>query len=403
MIENLSVIAAFGAGLLSFLSPCVLPLIPSWLGIIGGSPVSGGRPKPITRTASFILGFTVIFIILSIIFSVFFILMSEVFLYINIIAGIIVIILGLNILFNFLSFLNFEKRLNPKNKPRGIIGAFFAGAAFGAGWTPCIGPVLTGILVLAAQSGGVPRAALYLFFFSAGLGLPFLLASVFYNAFLKVSAKLRSQLFLIQRISGVLLIVLGVLIATGLYQTFSAFAAQLQPSFTDTSRTFNGNIDRTISEEVIRAFNEAGIPVADEGIDIIDFTLPMPDGREFTLSHLRGKAVFLNFWATWCPPCREEMPSMEALYQRFKDNGLEIAAINLGETGPMVSAFMNEYNLSFPAVLDLRSGIGSMYGVRAIPTTFIIDRRGLIVARLVGSIDWYTPGVIAAFEALLAQ
>ena len=406
MSENLSIIAAFGAGLLSFLSPCVLPLIPSWLGIIGGSPVSGDRPRPIVRTVSFISGFTVIFIILSIIVSVTFNLMGGVFRYINIIAGLIVIILGLNILFNFLSFLNFEKRFNLKNKPRGIIGAFLAGGAFGAGWTPCIGPILTGILILAAQSGGIPRAALYLFFFSAGLGLPFLLASIFYNAFLKISAKLRSHLPLIQKISGILLIVLGVLIATGLYQIFSAYAARLPLSGVGSQRVndtlaVQENLDRRVSEEVIMAFQRARLPYVLEGIDIIDFSLPSLDGTEITLSGLRGKVVFLNFWATWCPPCRDEMPSMEALYQRLKDKGLEILAVNIREPRNEVSAFMNQYNLSFPAVLDSSGSIGSMYSPHSIPTTYIIDKRSLVVSRLVGSIDWYTPEIIAAFEALL--
>ena len=402
MSENLSIIVSFGAGLLSFFSPCVLPLIPSWLCIVGGSPVSaadGYRPKPVARTVSFIFGFSAVFIIFSIVFSVTFNLMGGIFRYLNIIAGLIVIILGFNILFNFLSFLNFEKRIHLKNNPRGIIGAFLAGAAFGVGWTPCVGPILTSILILAAQSGGIPHAAVYLAFYSAGLGLPFLVASFCYNAFIKVSQKLRSHLVLIQRISGVLLIIIGILIAAGVYQAFSSFTSRLHTN--DTS--VQANIDRRVSDEVISAFREARIPVVAEGIDIIDFTLPFLDGTDFTLSDLRGKVVFLNFWATWCPPCRDEMPSMESLYQRFKDSGLEIIAVNLLESRREVSAFMEQYNLSFPAVFDLRGSVGSTYGAHAIPTTYIIDRRGLAVARLVGSIDWYTPSVIAAFEALLAE
>ena len=234
MTENLSVFIAFGAGFLSFLSPCVLPLIPSWLCIIGGSPMTRAAdsdtenmPRPVARTVSFIFGFTAVFVILSIIFSTTFSLMGS-FRYINLISGAVVIILGLNIIFNFLSFLNYEKRLHLKNKPKGIVGAFLAGGAFGAGWTPCIGPVLTGILVLAASSGGIPRAALYLLFYSAGLGFPFLLAAFFFNAFVKISAKLRAHLPLIQRISGALLIVIGVLIVTGHYQVLSVMAARWQ-------------------------------------------------------------------------------------------------------------------------------------------------------------------------------
>jgi len=236
MIENISIFIAFGAGVLSFLSPCVLPLIPSYLCIIGGSPLTGNseyRPRPIARTLSFISGFSVVFIILSVIFSSTVKLMSGVSRYINLISGIIVIILGLNIIFDFLSLLNYEKRFHLKEKPKGIIGAFLAGGAFGAGWTPCVGPVLTGILFLATNSGSIPRAVLYLVFYSAGLGLPFLLAAFFFNAFVKFSAKLRKHLPLIQRISGTLLIVIGILIIKGDYKTFNILAAKWQAKLSD--------------------------------------------------------------------------------------------------------------------------------------------------------------------------
>jgi cytochrome c-type biogenesis protein len=231
MIENFSVLIAFGAGFLSFLSPCVLPLIPSYLCIIGGSPMAGDteyRPRPIARTVSFISGFSAVFIVISIIFSTTITLMNGFFQYINLISGVVIIVLGLNIIFNFLSLLNYEKKLHLKNKPKGITGAFLAGGAFGAGWTPCVGPVLTGILLMAVNSGSIPRTVLYLIFYSAGLGLPFLLASFFFNAFIKISARFRTHLLLIQRISGALLIVIGILIVTGHYRVFYSLAAQWQ-------------------------------------------------------------------------------------------------------------------------------------------------------------------------------
>jgi len=231
MSENLSIFIAFGAGVLSFLSPCVLPLIPSYLCVIGGSPLTGtaeNTPRPIARTVSFILGFSVVFIVLSVIFSSTIIFMGGIFRYINLISGVIVIILGLNIIFDFLALLNYEKRFHLKNKPKGIAGAFLAGGAFGAGWTPCVGPVLTGILFLATNEGSIYRAVLYLVFYSTGLGLPFLLAAFFFNAFVKVSAKLRTYLPLIRRISGVLLIVIGIMIVRGDYQAINILTAKWQ-------------------------------------------------------------------------------------------------------------------------------------------------------------------------------
>ncbi|MDR2700946.1 MAG: cytochrome c biogenesis protein CcdA [Spirochaetaceae bacterium] len=236
MNEYPSVLLVFTAGLLSFFSPCVLPLIPSYLSILGGAgnitpsskeekSAKRNRPVLLITTLSFILGFTAVFIVLSIIISATFLLMGGVSRYIRITAGIVVIVLGLNILFDFLSFLNYEKRLRLAGKPRGLAGAFLAGAAFGAGWTPCIGPILAGVLLLAGQSGKAGIAALYLALYSLGLGLPFLLAAAFFDRFL-VSAKwFRARLPLIKKISGILLIIMGILILTG---HFSALNAVLQ-------------------------------------------------------------------------------------------------------------------------------------------------------------------------------
>ena len=161
--------------------------------------------------------------------------------------------------------------------------------------------------------------------------------------------------------------------------------------------------DKKIPEKTAAAFTEAGIKPAAQGIDPVDFTLPLLNGANITLSHYKGKVVFLNFWATWCGPCRSEMPSMEAVYQIFKNRDFEILAVNLGESKEKVSSFMNQNNLTFPAVLDEKQITGSYYNVRAIPTTYIIDKRGLIIACLVGSIDWNTPKVIAAIEAALGE
>ncbi|MDR3020273.1 MAG: cytochrome c biogenesis protein CcdA [Treponema sp.] len=229
MNGNLSVFLAFSAGVLSFLSPCVLPLIPSWLCIIGGSSMTSAdpeqKPRPVAKTICFVLGFSAVFIIFSIIFSVTFILMGGVSKYITIAAGIIVIILGLNIIFDFISLLHFEKRFQLKNKPSGMIGSFIAGCAFGAGWTPCIGPVLTSILLLAGQSGGVLLAVIYLTFYSAGLGLPFILASFFFDIFIRLSKKFENYIPVIQRVSGVVLIVIGILIITGHFQLLSSITS----------------------------------------------------------------------------------------------------------------------------------------------------------------------------------
>ena len=227
MTEDISLFLAFSAGLLSFLSPCVLPLIPSYLSILGG--VGLGRSRLILAAAGFVLGFSTVFITLGILVSATFSLMGGLLTYINRAAGIIVIILGLNVIFDFLSFLNYEKRpflskrLHEAPHLGNIPAAFIAGAAFGAGWTPCIGPILTSILFLAGQSGKIPAAACYLAVYCAGLALPFLFAAIFFDLFLKHSSRFRSHFPLIRRVSGILLIFMGIMILTGSYSVLNAW------------------------------------------------------------------------------------------------------------------------------------------------------------------------------------
>ena len=156
------------------------------------------------------------------------------------------------------------------------------------------------------------------------------------------------------------------------------------------------------SSALSRAFEHAGLRTLKESIPARDFSLPVAStGVSQSLSGLKGKAVFLNFWATWCGPCRSEMPSMEALYNKYREKGLEMLAVNIMEQKAEVLGFMEENGLSFPAALDIDGRVSNSYGIQSIPTTFIINREGNIVLRLVGSIDWDRPEIHAAIEELL--
>ena len=163
----------------------------------------------------------------------------------------------------------------------------------------------------------------------------------------------------------------------------------------------------TPASDMTKAFADAGVPLLKETVSIRDFSLPLAEplspGGTQSLSALKGRVVFLNFWATWCGPCRSEMPSMESLHNRYSERGLEILAVNSGENTPEVLAFMKDNKLSFPTVLDMDGKVTMTYGVQAIPTSFIINREGRIIARKVGSIDWDSPKVRAALEILLSE
>jgi cytochrome c-type biogenesis protein len=227
MTEGFSLIVVFAAGLLSFLSPCVLPLIPSYLSILGGLGIEKETDKNrlIFSAAGFVLGFSALFIILGILVSKTFFLMGGISVYINQAAGIIVIVLGLNVIFDFIKFVNYEKRpfLQKwmKKGIRGVFAAFLAGAAFGAGWTPCVGPILTSVLLMAAQDGKTGTAVFFLAVYSAGLAVPFILAALFLDFFIERGSTLRKHLPLIRRVSGILLIIIGLMILAGKYSALN--------------------------------------------------------------------------------------------------------------------------------------------------------------------------------------
>lgn len=135
-----------------------------------------------------------------------------------------------------------------------------------------------------------------------------------------------------------------------------------------------------------------------------DFTLPDLDGNEVSLSDFKGKVIFLHFWATWCPPCRNEMPSVEVLYQKLKDKDFELLAVSLDRQGSSaVEPFIRDYGLTFPILLDLDGKVARTYKVRGIPSTFIVDKEGLIAERVVGARDWTASDSIKKFLSLIEK
>ncbi len=135
-----------------------------------------------------------------------------------------------------------------------------------------------------------------------------------------------------------------------------------------------------------------------------DFTLSTPSGTSLSLAELRGKVVLLNFWATWCVPCRKEMPAIEALYQRYKDRGLEVVAISLDKLAAApVEAFVQEVGVTYRIVLDPTWATARTYGVRGLPATFLLDRAGNVVMRELGERDWMEEAKQQAVEGLLQE
>jgi peroxiredoxin len=150
-------------------------------------------------------------------------------------------------------------------------------------------------------------------------------------------------------------------------------------------------------------YRSQGIQPPQEEVEAPDFSLSDPDGRTVRLRDYRGRHVFLNFFATWCGPCREEMPAMERLHQTYKGKGLTVLAVDLQEGPRQVAKFVRELRLSFPALLDREGAVSHEYAVRGLPVTFLIAPDGRIVWRAVGSREWDGPTARTYFGALLTK
>jgi len=149
-------------------------------------------------------------------------------------------------------------------------------------------------------------------------------------------------------------------------------------------------------------FNPSGKPLLEKGMLAPNFTFPGLDGKKASLTDYRGKVVLLNIWATWCAPCVAEMPSMEKLYQELKDEGFEILAVSVDESGAeAVSPFMEKHKLGFPVLLDTKGDIKSLYQTTGIPESFIVDKDGMILEKIIGQRDWAASGAIRFFRNLI--
>lgn len=150
------------------------------------------------------------------------------------------------------------------------------------------------------------------------------------------------------------------------------------------------------------ALEKAGIQPMPKTAPPLDFVLPDINGRPLRLSDLRGKVVLLNFWTTWCPNCRTEMPGLERLHRHFKGRDFVLLAVNILEPAPRVKHFMDALRLTFKTLLDSDGRVSLAFAVRGIPTTFIIDKDGALIGRAIGSRTWDGPAVTALLEHYMA-
>jgi len=391
------IVISFAAGILSFLSPCVLPLVPGYISLMSGVSIDNlkegvsSRRAVIVNSLAFNAGLSVIFLILGTTAG----LVGAAITsnpWVRIIGGLVIIAFGLQLIGLLkIGALYKDTRFFSSDKPRGVLGSAALGMAFAAGWTPCIGPILGGIIGLAATSGGWRSGLILSAFYSAGLAVPFLLTGLGINQFLSFYKNFRRHLHKVEVVSGVVLILVGLLVMSG------------QSTLLASSR-FMGLVPNL--EGVLTRWFKTDTPPVKETPATNFETAPDVEfqtlaGKPFRLKELQGQVVLLNFWATYCIPCREEIPALNALQHELQPQGLKIVGASLDDDADGVNTYQKEVAKFEYDVLLGGSDAKVKFQQSVLPTTYLIDRQGRIRQKIIGARDkaaWE-----AAVKPLLAE
>jgi cytochrome c-type biogenesis protein len=400
--SNITITIAFLAGLASFLSPCVLPLVPGYVSLISGVSIdrlkgedgsrASARRAVIINSIAFNIGLSTIFITLgaaagwigaSVLNNI----------YIRVIGGLVIIAFGLQLMGLLkITALYKDTRFFSQQKPRGFFGSFTLGMAFAAGWTPCIGPILGGIIGLAATSGGWKSGLLLSSFYAAGLAVPFLLTGLGINQFLGFYSKFRRHLHKVEVVSGCILILIGAVVALGLTTRLnSAAMAKWIPNA-------EGWVDRMRGKS---APAPPGVAASGPLTLAPDVELKTIDGKPVRLSELHGQVVLLNFWATWCGPCRAEVPYLNAMQREHEARGLKIVGLLSRDTFDNFKTYQQDVKQDYTILVGSDEADAKFEIGPGLPVTIIIDRQGRIRKKIIGGSD--REGFEAAIKPLLDE
>ncbi|MGB4661334.1 MAG: cytochrome c biogenesis protein CcdA [Mobilitalea sp.] len=435
--NSVSFILVFLEGILSFFSPCVIPLIPVYMSYLAGSGkktdengiVNYERKKVFLNTMFFVLGISLSFFILGMSFTALGSFFSSNKLLFTRIGGILIILLGLFQLGIFdLSFLQKERKINLNftDKKMNPFIAVVMGFTFSFAWTPCIGPALSSVLIMASGATTKLAGNMLVVVYAVGFLIPFLLLGLFTTQVLNFLKSKQKLLKYTIKTGGVILIIMGIMTFTGWMNGVSSYLNSISgdqtnstQETTETSQEPDSNngsdvavedqetvggdtaettdsADSTVEDSNTTNENDTAESEDSSKIQAFDFTLTDQYGNEHTLSDYKGKVVFINFWATWCPPCKKELPDIEELYQEYNLNQEEVVFI--GVANPKSDAYPNSQDGSkeeiiefletngytFPTVFDETGEILQDYNISAFPTTFMIDKEGNIVGNVPG-------------------
>ncbi len=395
----MSIVSVFIEGLLSFFSPCVLPLIPVYIGYLSGGTLKQeedgqmtyDRKKVIVNTIFFVIGISMAFFVLGLGISAagrFFSGNQMVFARVG---GIIVVLFGLYQL-GFLGtnrILSGDYRLPVQFEKMTMspITALLMGFVISFAWTPCIGPILSSVLIMAATAGSAANGFGLIAVYTLGYIIPFLLVGFFTNTLLAFFSKHKGVVKYTVKIGGALLIIMGLLMFTGKMNSITSYLSQPNASAVEEPSEFE-----EVAEDVEEAEESEAEDSSQEKLPAPDFTLTDQYGNTHTLSDYKGKIVFLNFWATWCPPCRAEMPDIQAIYEEYEameDPDVVILGVAFPDYGSEesvegITQFLDEHGYTYPVLMDIDASLMLPYYITAYPTTFMIDPDGNVLGYIPG-------------------
>lgn len=439
---SVPVLTVFLQGLISFFSPCVLPLLPLYIGYLSGGTGKWEdgkfyykKSKVMINTLFFVIGISFAFVLLGLgVSAVGSFLTSKQELFAKI-GGVLVVLFGLYQLgiFGSSDFLGKERRL-PFRLDRLAMSPFVAllmGFTFSFAWTPCVGPALTSVLLMAASAGTRAAGMGLIGVYTLGFVLPFLAVGIFATSLLGIFRKHMKVVQYTVKIGGILMILMGILMFSGKMNAVTGYLSGLSadqektedtsvteeetdsPEETSesektadpekTSETENSSeADSSGSGEADSASEEQQTNQEDSGqkdskvIPALDFTLKDQFGNTHTLADYKGKTIFLNFWATWCGPCRAELPDIQKLYEKYSEETEEEVVV-LGVAGPRMGGekteeeireFLEENELTYPVLMDTDWTLFQGYGISSFPTTFMIDRDGNVFGYVAGQLSY---------------